>query len=340
MAIYIVTYALYFFILAIGLTTRNLRLWLVIATIPMLALVWMRGNVGVDLPNYVQLIQMIQKSEGFTWLFEPGFEFLILTLSKISSDPTTIAKMIATLTTLLLLSVRWKTKTAYQVLGLGIIPYYYIDMTMNGLRYGLAFSIALLSVKFLLSTRQLRFFFSTLGAASIQVSSLYLHGLLQFIFRPKFIILFVPLVIATGLIGTDYLINKVSINLTLTKPSITSGLGPLLLSIVLIIGCCSDSLIRRHYSISILFLFLLSFLTYVISQISYAGLRLQQLNSFLIMLFLIYASERNGRIYSKNLFQILLIISLMGTALRLKNFISEAGVGDAPFMPYTWYWEH
>jgi hypothetical protein len=307
----------------------------------MLSLIWLRGNVGVDLPMYVQSIELIQLANSYTFLFEPGFEFLILALSSIANDPATVAKMIGTLTTALLISRSWQTKTAYQVLSLGIIPYFYLDMTMNGLRYGLAFAIALFALPALLTTQRSKYTMSALTAASIQVSSLYLTGLLQTLLKPSRLLFLVmlPTIAIIAWISADYLLLKAIANSELSKPGITAGIAPLLLSIIILVGCWNDRLVRTRNHATLMMLFGLTLATYGITQFSYAGLRFQQLNYFLILLFLIYASEQIRQRTSKTLLLTLILVSILSTAFRFNNFYSEAGNGDAPFAPFKFYWQ-
>ena len=340
MAIYLFTYALYFAILGVGLRRKNTRRWVAAATLPMFALVWLRGSVGVDLPMYVQSIEVIQQNEGYTFLFEPGFEFLILALGHVSNDPIISAKLIATITTLLLLGTKWRTNTAYQAIGLGIIPYFYFDMTMNGLRYGLAFAIILVSLNSLMSAQRTRYTSSTLFAASMQVTSLYLSSILQMLLKPnwKYLLLLLTLLIGMAIIGSDYFLIKASVNSELSKPGITAGVAPLFLSLLVLTGCWNNKVFLHLYRPKLQILFILSIATYGITQISYAGLRFQQLNYFLILLFVIYASERSRLKTSKIIFSTLVLASIFGSAFRLNNFQSEAGVGEAPFAPYKFYW--
>lgn len=340
MAIYLITYAVYFAILSVGLARKNTRRWVVAATLPMLALVLLRGNVGVDLPMYVQSIALIQENGSPLFIFEPGFELLILGLANISNTPEIIAKLIATLTTALLLFTKWRTKTAYQALGLGIIPYFYLDMTMNGLRYGLAFATTLVALNFLIAIQRVRYISSSMIAASVQVTSLYLTALTQLFLRPswKYMLPTIFALPAVAILGSDYFLYKVSANAELGKPGVTSGLAPLLLSAVMLTGCWSDRRLRGFYRIRLLILAALTVLTYGITQLSYAGLRLQQMNYFFIFTFLIYAGESLNLKTSKPILITLVVTSILSTALRLNNFQSEAGVGDAPFVPYKFHW--
>lgn len=340
MAIYLFTYALYFAILGVGLRRKNTRRWVVAATLPMFALVWLRGTVGVDLPMYVQSIEVIQQSGGYTFLFEPGFEFLILALGHISAEPMISVKLIATITTLLLLSTKWRTNTAYQAIALGVIPYFYFDMTMNGLRYGLAFAIILASLNSLMSSQRTRYASSTILAASMQVSSLYLSGILQTLLKPnwKHLLLMITFLIGVYLIGSDYFLLKASVSTELSKPGITAGVAPLFLSILVLTGCWNSKKILYSHRKKLQALFALTIATYGVTQLSYAGLRFQQLNYFLILLFVIYASEKSGLKQSKIILITLILAAVFGSAFRLNNFQSEADVGEAPFVPYKFYW--
>lgn len=297
-------------------------------------------TVGVDLPMYVQSIEVIQQSGGYNFLFEPGFEFLILALGHVSADPLISVKLIATITTLLLLCTRWRTNTAYQAISLGIIPYFYFDMTMNGLRYGLAFAIMLVSLNSLMSTQRLRYASSTLIAASMQVSSLYLSGILQILLKPnwKYLLFMLTFLIGMISVGSEYFLLKASVNAELSKPGITAGVAPLFLSVLVLIGCWKSKTILQSHRRKLQTLFILSISTYCVTQISYAGLRFQQLNYFLILLFVIYASEKSELKSSKIILTTLILTSVIGSAFRLNNFQSEAGIGDAPFVPYKFYW--
>lgn len=340
MAIYLFTYVLYFTILCVGLERKNKRLWLVAATLPMFALVWLRGTVGPDLPMFIQSIEVIQKNEGFTFIFEPGFELLVIALSGFSQDPMIVVNLIATITTLLLLGAKWQTNTAYQAIGLGIIPYFYLDMTMNGLRYGLSFSIIMVSLNILMFNQRSRYIFLMLLAASVHVSSLYLSGILQILLKPnlKYLLLIPFLLIGIGFIAFEYLLFKASVNVELSRPGIASGVAPLFLSLLVLTGCWFSKLFQHSYRKILLVLFILSIATYGLTQFSYAGLRFQSLNYFLILLIVIYASEKSGLKHSKLVFITLILASIFGSAFRLNNFHSEANSGDAPFVPYLFFW--
>jgi hypothetical protein len=319
-----------------------MRPWIIAAGIPMLVLVLLRGNVGTDLPMYLWVIELIQSNGTYSFFFEPGFEYLILALSNITNDPTTIAKIIAVITSGFLFLGKWKTEISYQVIGLGIVPFFYFDMTMNGLRYGLGFAIVLFSIKSILIRQPFKFIALSFAAVSMQISSVYLSGLLQILLKPgrKYLIFMVLVIIIIALFGSDYLSEKVEANTNLFIQSATAGIAPLILSLIVLIGCWCDDFIRRGHRNSILVLVLLAIIAYGVTQFTYAGIRLQQLHYFLILLFVICVSELNERKNSKYILISLMLVSFLGMSFRLSNFYAGAGIGDAPFVPYKFYWEN
>ncbi len=306
----------------------------------MFALVWLRGSVGVDLPMYIQSIEMIQESKSYKFIFEPGFETLILTLGQIVNSPMITVNIIATITTALILKTDWQTKTAYQTIGLGVIPYFYLDMTMNGLRYGLAFAIIIGSLNSFVRAERFRNTLATLLAVATQVSSLYLSAMLQMMIKSNWRYFLFALAIfpVIFLMGSGYFLIKASVNFELAKPSISAGIAPLFLSLVILAGCWSSEKILNYFRVILVILFILSLCTYVATQFSYAGLRLQQMNYFLILLFVIYSAEVLKVKTSWLLSVALILVAVFGSILRLNNFHSEAGVGEAPFVPYKLFW--
>jgi len=341
MTIYLAAYSFYLFFAGFGLTQRQSKPWVILGVIPMMLLVFLRGNVGIDTPKYVQSVEFVRNAETYLLIFEPGFEYLILLLSLVFVDEMVVIKIIAGISTAFLLATRFSTPIRAQVISLVVIPYYYLDMTMNGLRYGLAFAMLLFSIDNLVGNRNFRFAAWTLLSVSMQATSLYVAGLLHALFRPSFRIMSSVLLVCVilGIVGAEYILEKVQANSELSIASPTAGLAPLLLSLLCLLGCWSEYRVRKEHLLKILILFSLTFLTYAITQVSYAGLRFQQLNFFAILLFIICAFEVSKVERSRSILFVLVIACLFGTAFRLNNFSSEAGLEPASFVPYRFSWE-
>lgn len=341
MEAYIAAYVFYLLFAALGLTQKTPKPWVTIGLAPMVFLVLLRGYIGVDTPMYVQSIEKIQNSGVYAGIFEPGFEYLVLGVSTIVSDPLVVTKVIAIITTVLLLCSNWSPIINAHVVVLGVIPYFYLDMTMNGLRYGMAFAISLFSLSSFLRRRNARFFVWSLLAVSMQVSALYISGLLQVLFRYNWKSVFLLLIVAAllGTFGESYLLSKATANAELFIASPTAGLAPLLMSVVCLLGCWGDVKIRREHRLKIIIVLFLTIGAYILTQITYAGLRLQQLNLFGILLFIICICHASGQKKSKSISVSLIIICIVGSVFRLNNFNSEAGSDVSSFAPYRFYWQ-
>jgi hypothetical protein len=339
---YISAYLFYLLVIAIGLTQRKLYPWVLAASIPMILLVFMRGMVGVDTPFYEQTIDLIRIAGTYTFTFEPLFEYAVLGLANIMDSSFAVIGAVAAVTTFLLFIANQHSKIRIQVLALGIIPYFYLDMTMNGVRYGLAFAFVLFSTSHLARGRKKTFAILALIAGMIQITALLLAGLLYLLLdiRWKRIIALGLATIALFTVGGDYLLLKIEDNRGLATETITAGIAPLVLSLIMIGGCLSEPVLKTKFKAQLVLLLLLTVATYTLTQFVYVGLRFQQLNLFLIFGFIITALEMTAKkLNPRALICSLIAVCLLGSALRLKNFHNDAGQGDAPFAPYLFYWE-
>ena len=80
MDFYIFSYAFFFVVVLIGVGRSNFKLWSFVGALPMFLLVLLRGAIGPDTPMYQQSIELIQSKESFAFIFEPGFELIILAI--------------------------------------------------------------------------------------------------------------------------------------------------------------------------------------------------------------------------------------------------------------------
>jgi len=104
-------------------------------------------------------------------------------------------------------------------------------------------------------------------------------------------------------------------------------------------GHLVDGTFRTEARVQLSCLAALSVLTYLVSQVFYAGLRFQLLNLFLVFLFAAcFAHVRDIKL-SKKIVVMIFLIGLLSAGFRLKNFYTEAGQGDTPFAPYHFFWE-
>lgn len=124
---------------------KYIQLILLLGVLPMLFLVSLRGSVGTDTAAYIRIVSDIKANEISIGI-EQGFVYLIKALLCITNDPIFVLVLIALLTTVVLFVASKDDDRALFVLLVCIIPLFYLDMTMNGLRYGLSFAFAMLAM--------------------------------------------------------------------------------------------------------------------------------------------------------------------------------------------------
>jgi EpsG family len=294
----------------------------------------------VDTPFYAQSVDLLRISNSLLFIFEPIFEYLLLLLASHIDNSFTVLNIISAFTTALLFLSNRKSEINSRILALGIVPYFYLDMTMNGLRYGLAFAIVMVASTFIVKGRIKTFIALSLVAGLVQITALLLSGLLYFLINLQWKRLIALFLASTAILilGGDYIFSKVVANRELVTQSITAGIAPLLISSILLGGCYMTGTLRQSLRVQITILSLLTLLTYLLTQITYAGLRFQQLVLFLIYLYLICAIDSMRKQISKTFLITLIVCAILSSAFRLKNFHSEANIGDAPFAPYKFFW--
>lgn len=340
---YIIVYIFYFMVVGAKSGARNQRIWFFLASVPMIGLVFLRRDmIGVDIPMYELSIDAIRVSGTYTYTFEPLFEYAIRFLSLRISDSSVVLAVFSALTTLLLYWGSYRIERKPFLLAFCIVPYFYLDMTMNGIRYGLAFSMVVCGAQFLIKGRRYLYFFLAVAASLIQLSSVILAIMLLMLIEKRWRMMFVAIVWVTIIyyFSADYLQLKFDANKSLEAQSITSGLAPLLLSMLTLAAFWFNRNFKKVAAVQILILGAFSIGGYVLTQFTYAGLRIQLLNLFLIFVFCACIVNIHNIKINKKTVLVILLIGLVGAIFRLKNFYSEAGQGDAPFAPYYFIWEN
>ena len=339
---YVFAYAFYFAMLVpIAASGQSIRWGILAASIPMVGLVFLRGLVGVDMPVYEESVDFIRSAEVYTFTFEPLFEYTVLLFSKYIDDSSIVLAIFSIVTTALMFLGSFRIERKPYLLAFCIIPYFYLDMTMNGIRYGLAFSAILFAAHFLENGRKKSYLFIALAAASIHISSalvsVFLIGLLEM--RWRVIIFSIALGIISLSLFDVYLVEKLDAYKSLDIEAETAGLAPLALSGLTLMAFWLDKSFRKKAKIQLSVLTLISVITYFITQFTYAGLRFQTLNLFLIFVFLACFTNFNKIKLSKHTVIMIVLVGVIGATLRLRNFSNESGQGVAPFAPYHFFWE-
>jgi hypothetical protein len=273
---------------------------------------------------------------------EFGYVLLERFVALFTGDPRLVVAAISLLAAILFFLMLYMWENGQSIVSLAFIPVCYYVFTMNTLRIGIAFPLAAISILQLEKKQFARFFALAIASISIQMTAVLLLPML-FLARSKsnnsikgalyglFLgasILYLGYYVFGGL-----LLYKLSMFSIITIPSSNSGVVPLIISFVCSIITIWFSEYRYRY-IGIIF-FLIQVASYIITQYSYDGLRLQTMALFAQFLALSYSAKRPIR--GGQIAIVLLLCCLTFTEIA-RTFISTAGVPFA-FIPYHFIWE-
>lgn len=345
---YVVPY-IYITLLTLGYCFSNSkkeggRLLLFLFILPALLIAVLRGNIGTDTYFYLGMFQNYQ--EGYTMAdmeYEPGFLLLGYIISQLGFGPRAGVAIIGLITTMLLLGLFSKTKDKIALFGLVFFPIFYVDFTMNGLRYGLSFAIAGWAVYYLYQKKYITFGILSVLALSMQYSALIVIApFLASLVRKKYLILFfavmLPLIFLTNTFNfiLTHLAGKQDAYKNIQAPGALSGVATLIIFLLIYFFFIyySEKKTPLKLLTSILVLELISF---GIARFTYAGLRIQ--SAFLFVL-IIFVYNNLPQLEKRQWFFFRMsIVSLLSFAIFYKN-LSASDINDlTPFIPYKFYWQ-
>lgn len=312
--------------------------------LPAILIFLLRGDVGTDTFNYLEYYRLKASEATGVKEFEPGFEFLSSFFITIGISERSFVNSIALITTLFIAFSFSGVKDKVILFFLVFFPLFFYDFTMNGLRYGLGFSIAAIAIDNYYKKNKLWFTFFSLSAVLVQYSSflLILVFLLEKLKTKYLIVLALSLVTILALFWNYfeilflYLTLKQEAYKEVAAPGITSGIAPLFIFLILglsfIKNVPKDSNLKGIY-----ILFFFEFFSFLISKISYAGLRFQSLFLFALV---IYLKNNFYLIQNKNkYFKVMIFISFIAFFIFLKNVNTDVEDNQSPFLPYKFFWE-
>lgn len=335
---YLVCYLVLIISLSVGLLLDKLRVAAIIAFVPMFVLIASRGIVGTDSAVYIQAFDMIRYQGVLASSFEPGFTLLVEVASWFFRDSFDILIVLGSATALIMLAAGLLLERIPLLFMTIALPYYLLDMTMNGLRYGLAFAIVALGAAALARGRLKVFVACSIIAASIQISSVLLAASLWALMEARirtFLAAGFGLIVAFVLFG-DYVGDKISQNSDISGIGGISGVAPLLATVLVIAALRISQENKDTVSnIALASIFAMQFLSFLIARQYYAGLRLQGLFLFLLYIAVVSENRRLDRdlIIETRLLSFLFASSLVLAASRIRNF-SDDVEGPSPFNPY------
>ena len=337
MTFYFICYIILALSLALGLMFDKLRVAAIFAFIPMFILIISRGLVGIDSAVYVQEFDVIYYNGFLASGFEPGFALLVELMSPLFSSSFDVLVLLGGVTAVLMLVAGLRLEHSPILFLTIILSFFMIDMTINGLRFGLAFAIVALGAAELTRGKLTTFIICGVIAASIQVSSalltIGLWALLEVRVR-TFLGVAAGSLLMLVLFG-NYLEGKISDNSEVYGLGGLSGIAPLISTILMVFAVQISDKKIADARIALYAILTMQLISFALARYYYAGLRLQSLFFFLLYLYLAASIRRADFNISKArlanaLFAVTMLIS---SASRLNNF-EENTEGPSPFNPY------
>lgn len=313
--------------------------------LPAILVAVLRGNIGTDSYNYLSYFENIDSFE-LQYVFEPGFEIISLIIKQLGYSSRANVAIIGFLIIFFLIKTFSRSNYSALIFLWLVFPMFFVDMTMNALRYGLAFSIMGYGIS---KYYEKSYYFSIiliLIAFSIQFTSvlIFIPFLLSNINNKKYLILII--LFFAGFLSIpnvlnfllEHAIGKQDAYQYLQSPSKSTGLYPLAISIILYISFVIIFK-KSKYSSTIHILIILECLSFYITQFSYAGVRLQTLFLYAILLYLIFnLPETENRIKYLKVIYLLGLISFMFMIKNISNTVWSDET-QSPYLPYKFYWE-
>jgi hypothetical protein len=306
-----------------------------IVSIPMVALVVLRGHCGTDTAAYYDAFRAL--GEGGSYGGEPLFNAYALLLWTIYPDPRFVVNGISLTTCLLLLWSVSKDRYGAWFGGLLLVPAMFYELTMNVMRFGLAASIFLIATRVPPEKRPVRYAVFALIATGMHFSSILLFLIFVAVTRRGKTLVIIGIsflaAIASFLLPA-YLGDKASLYGGMSAPNASSGLLFLVLQCLILLAMFSN---RRDFRIPTAgwrICGILSVLFYVVTQFTYAGIRFQLL-LVVLMVSVMWRqfAPRRGRVNARILGW-LLLIGVIALAGRMHNMLGEEGRTESPFLPY------
>lgn len=311
------------------------RLIFLIFLTPSFFIAIFRGLTGIDTPTYLRIIENLSIDDfQEKYSTEPGFYLLSYSINYFTKNNVITLSIITALFCSIFYFAFSKNKRSIFICCSLIFPYFFFDMSMNGIRYGFSFCLAVIA----LNNRENKYFIPfVISSLLFHSSSIFIFLFLEFSKKIKGnflkIALFSIFALSFFALNIDYLSEKFGQYLNYSTPNESSGISSVITT--LLISFIYLTFIRNNNLLVILLLVTTAF-GYIVSQYSYAGLRILNIINFIAMISIIYNTDENTK-YSFLLNTSLISTGLICFSFKMRNFLNP-GDSEAPFIPYLFMW--
>lgn len=300
----------------------------------------LRGYVGTDTLAYEQIIShYLATGDGRG--VEPAFLLLWSSLSHLDFTAYQIVRLLSVLYVVtLLIYILLADRRDLFIVAVFLIPSFYFQYSMNGLRVGIAINVFLILSK-------LRFgsgwwgglvnFASILFHYSMVLPSIY-FGLIQRRFTAVRVFaisaFFMVFTLCVIVFYYDYLLSKFGLYSEVSSPSVLSG-APWIFSLTVLISCVlrSPSELKGRCFLTISGIGALA-VAFIAARVSYGGLRVLELLVSIYPFMIAELYRRSGVSFDRVVKIGLVIAGSVSAAFFLRRVFFTPYEGGSPWLPY------
>ncbi len=351
MTIYLVLWlAVYCMIGAVAMRAVPHRLAAVVLVLVFGFFAVMRGSVGTDTVDVYESMAGDLLSNGFAAnIIEPGFRALLYGFARWTDSPQLAVRGIALVFAALLLAfaVRANKVESWYLFAL-FIPAFFIALSFNAERIGIACAILLLSLRDSRLGRPRRSMVLLFGSLLFHYSSVVIlaHTWLveSRVHTKRFIVTAVAaLLVATAFayIGYAYVLQKYTLYALsgYEAPGPLSGLSQVAIVAIILAGLRHFHMERQLRQRTLWVTIALCVTFWAITRYSYAGLRLLDLLAFALPYSLLRAIARGDAMLTSRAKGVFVVAGFVGATFFLRNMLVEPTTSVSPFIPYHFLWQ-
>lgn len=303
-------------------------------------LAFARGDVGTDTLAYESLVTVFAQSTGWIGI-EPGFIAYVRLADFISDNTILIARGLSLIFggLILIFCMRASRDELFVMLAY-FAPNYFFQMSMNGLRIGIATVAFICAVQLIRRGRKMHAMVYLGVALAFHVSIVFAIVLMSFtvikVSRARSMMIpAISFVLTLGIIAVaqEYIGDKVDAYTEIVSPGLFSGLSPIARIFLIVMAAWSLPLVAAEKKWVFATILLATLLSYAMSTQSYAGLRfLEMIASVVPFLYLMKLDQSTP--LNRRFCLGLTIAGILGGLNTLRGFYASQGIGGAPFIPY------
>jgi hypothetical protein len=317
-----------------------------IALMPLGLLAILRGNIGVDTPTYESVIRY-SLDGGSNRAFEPGFFWLVNLMSLITDNEVVVLRLFSLMIVILLVVYLVKSdKDEAFLLAAFFLPMSFFDLTTNAIRFGVSISLFLIALQFswrgknicfiLLSILSVLFHYSIILCLAIYLVAtkginfkMLLFGLICSI-----TVLFIAFIDLSDYTAWKYLAYS-----DFSALSNLSGLRYVSVLLLLMVGTLVSSLSFNLKKKQIIFGSVLLLFGLILTQLSYAGLRVLYLFVFIYPLLDLTFHKAHLVKINSNIKAIWFIAGVISFIFLMRGYFNDAGTFFAAHLPYEFFFD-